>query len=284
MPTRNISLGTGLLLLFLSISLPHTAHSKTKLQLWVHPYIPATEIIKKFSPLADYLSEKSGKTVQIKVSKSYKSHIERVGEGGMDLAYLGPVPYVKVTETYGRQELLACLEVDNKPFFHSVIIARKDSPIKKVRDLKGKKFAFGNPNSTMSHLLPRYILNGTGIPVKKLKEYGFLDSHHNVALGVLGGYYDAGGVKEDVYLEYRDRGLKMLAKSAPITEHLFIANKDLPEETIETMRRLLLSLKDRDILTSIKNSVTGMVNVEDEDYDTLRLILNRIDKSEPIKR
>jgi len=97
-------------------------------------------------------------------------------------------------------------------------------------------------------------------------------------LGVLGGYYDAGGVKEGVFYKYQERGLKMLAKSPPIAEHVFVASTKLPEPTINTLRQALVNLKDKTILSSIKKSVTGLAEVKDEDYDTLRTILQQFDK------
>ena len=253
-------------------------HANDQLTLWVHPYLPATELISKFSPLAAYLSKKSGRPVGVKVSKSYQSHIKRVGEGQMDLAYMGPASYVKMTHTYGIKTVLACLEVNGSPFFHGMIIALENSAIKTLQDLQGKSFAFGDPNSTMSHLVPRYMLWQAGIDLEDLKKYEFLGSHNNVALGVLGGYYDAGGVKEGVFYKYQKRGLKMLAKSPPIAEHVFVASKNLPESTVNTLRQSLVNLKDKTILSSIKKSVTGMAEVKDADYDTLRTILQQFDK------
>ncbi len=254
------------------------AHANDPLTLWVHPGLPATELIKKFSPLAAYLGKKCDQPIQVKISKSYRSHIKRVGEDRMDLAYMGPASYVKMTHTYGEKNLLACLEVNGKPFYYCVIVTRQNSSIKTLQDLLGKVFAFGDPNSTMSHLVPRYMLSKVGIKVSKLKSHEFLASHNNVALGVLGGYYDAGGVREVVYYKYQARVLSVLAKSPPIPALLFVVNNKLPEITITNLRQSLVQLKDQTVLTSIKKSVTGMTIVKDEDYDSLRAILQKFDK------
>ena len=275
---KNLLIKFGLLLSSVIYLSAAQVHANDQLTLWVHPYLPATELINKFSPLAAYLSKKCGQPIEVKISQSYKSHMERVGEGRVDLAYMGPSPYVKMTHTYGKKTVLACLEVNGKPFFHGMIITLKNSAIKTLQDLQGKKFAFGDPNSTMSHLVPRYMLWQAGIDVEDLENHQFLGSHNNVALGVLGGYYDAGGVKEGVFYKYQGRGLKMLAKSPPIAEHLFVASDKLPESTINTLRQSLVDLKDKTILSSIKKSVTGMAEVKDADYDTLRTILQQFDK------
>jgi phosphonate transport system substrate-binding protein len=263
---------------FVALCFSFTARAEEPLTLWVHPYLPATELIKKFTPLADYLSEKCGKTIQVRVSKSYKSHIERVGEERIDLAYLGPASFVKVINTYGEKILLARLEVNGSPFFHGMIIARQDSPITTLDDLTGKSFAFGDPNSTMSHLVPRYMLLEAGVSIDNFKKLNFLGSHNNVALGVLGGYYDAGGLKEGVYYKYRERGLKSLAKSPPISEHLFVASTNLSQSTINILRQAMFELKDSAILTPIKPSVSGLVPVKDEDYDYLFSVLKHLNK------
>lgn len=276
----------GICLLFSFDLPPAAAQADTgkKLELWVHPYLPAIQIIKKFSPLTEYLGKNIGQPILVRVSKSYQSHIENVGAGRTDFAYLGPVSYVKITSNYtkyAKQNILACLEINDSPYFHGMIIARQDSQIKTLEDLVGKKFAFGDPNSTMSHFVPRYMLWQKGVTVDKLQQHEFLGSHHNVALGVIGGYFDAGGVKEGVYYEYKDRGLRLLAESPPIAEHLFVANNNLPVETINKVRQLLVGLKDQTILKAIKPSVTGMALVNDEDYDQLRNILKQFDKLSP---
>ena len=255
-----------------------TATAAEPLSLWVHPYLPATELIKRFSPLADYLSKKCGQAIVVKVSESYKAHIERVGEESMDLAYLGPASFVKIIDTYGEKTLLARLEVNGSPIYHGMIVTRDDSSINTLDDLKGRIFAFGDPNSTMSHLVPLHMLLNAGITVESFKKTAFLGSHNDVALGVLGGYYDAGGLKENVYNNYRERGLKLLATSPPVSEHLFVAGKHLPQSTIDILRQSMFELKEAQALTSIKNSVTGLVPVKNEDYDYLFSVMRQLNK------
>ena len=263
---------------FVALCFSFTAWAEEPLTLWVHPYLPATELIKKFTPLADYLSKKCNKTIRVNVSKSYKSHIERVGEERMDLAYLGPASFVKVISKYGEKNLLARLEVNGSPIYHGMIVTGEDSHIKSLNDLKGKSFAFGDPNSTMSHLVPRYMLLEAGVSIDDFKKVNFLGSHNNVALGVLGGYYDAGGLKEGVYFKYQERGLKLLAESPPISEHVFVVRKDMPQSCIDILRQAMFELKDPAILTPIKSSVTGLVPVKEEDYNYLISVLKELDK------
>ena len=269
------------------LTAPKITAAQEPLAFWIHPYLPATELIKRFTPLARYLEDKLSRPVTIKIEKSYQAHINRVGNDEFDVAFMGPSSYVNMSNTYGKKPLLARLVVRGKPVFFGMIIVRKDSPISSLKDLKGKSFAFGDPNSTMSHLVPRYMLKKAGVSVNDLKKYEYLHTHHNVALGVLGGYYDAGGVKEEVFHQYRERGLRMLAKSPPISEHPFAARTTMPPALVKALRKAFLELNRDDrgpaVLTSIKKSVTGMAPARNENYNTLRSVMRIGTKPETSK-
>lgn len=252
------------------------AGQQKPLELWVHPYLPAAELVKRFNPLAEYLGKQAQREIEVRVSKSYKDHIQRAGEERVDLAYLGPAAFVKVLHVYGPKRLLARLEVRGSPVFYGMIVTRQDSPVKSLLDLKGRSFAFGDPNSTMSYIVPRFLLNKAGVELTDFENHVFLGSHHNVALGVIGKYYDAGGVKEEVYYQYKDRGLVMLAQSPPISEHLFIASGKISDQMVEKFTQSMLQLDNKTILTSIKKSVTGMVPATMKDYDSLKTILETV--------
>ena len=164
------------------------------------------------------------------------------------------------------------------PVFHGKIIARKDSPINSLTELVGKSFAFGDPDSTMSHLVPHYMLLEAGVTDDKLKQTKFLGNHDNVALGVLAGNFDAGGVKEEVFYKYEKRGLKVIATTPALSEHVFVASDALPEPIVSKIREALLnadkSEQGLDALHAIKTSMTALVPAQDSDYDNLREILS----------
>ena len=266
-------------LLGLLLAVPASSNpTQQPLTILIHPYQTAATLTKSFTPLADYLSQAINIPIHVQISKSYKSHMQQVGEEQFDLAYVGPAPYVQITHNYGAKTILGRLQVNGSPYFHGVILARKDSSVMKLEDLAGKKFAFGDPNSTMSHFVPRFMLAEAGVDVVDLEKHAFLGMHANVALSVIGGYYDAGGVKENIFAKYKDRGLKLLAQSPPISEHLFLAAKNIPPETVTRIRKALFSLKDPKILSPIKQSLTSIVPAEDKDYATLRAILAKFNK------
>ena len=273
MSFHNKNISIFLILLFMCGNL----FSKT-LELWIHPYRSATELVKMFDPLASYLSKKSGLKIRIKISKNYKDHILRVGEDRFDIAYLGPASYVKINYKYGKKTCLARLKLKNGPYFYGVIIARSDSSLNKLEKLKGKSFAFGDPNSTMSHFVPRDMLLKKGIDLKDFKKYDYLKNHNNVALGVLGGYYDAGGVKESIFEEYKNRGLKIISKSDPFSEHILVVHRDISKKIINSLKKILVEIDDPLIVQGIKPSAIGMDKVNLSDYDNLKTLLKKFNQ------
>ena len=252
------------------------------LTLAVHPYLPAKELIGRFTPLADYLGREIGTPVTVRVGHNYREHIDFVGNDQADIAYVGPAGYVKIVSSYGHKPLLSRLEVNGKPLLVGHIIVRSESPIRTLADLKGKRFAFGDHDSTMSHLVPQYMLEQAGITMGRLAEYKFIGSHNNVALAVLAGDFDAGAVKHEVYIRYQPRGLRALADTPFFSEHLFISRTTLSSGMVARIRQAMLALgntPDGDrILHAINPQATALVTVMDSDYNNLRQVLKAIGK------
>lgn len=257
------------------------APANTPLLLAVLPYLPAPEIERRFAPLAARLSEALQRPVQVRVGQSYKQHIAAIGRDQVDIAYIGPASYVRVVERYGRKPILARLQVADKPGLRSVIAVRRDSPLTRIDMLKGRSMAFGAADSTTGHLLPHYQLLQSGLRLRDLGHYRFLGSHRDVALAVLAGDFDAGGLKYDVFQEYAGRGLRALAVGPVVPEYLFVTRSTLPPADVERARQALLGLHrdaaGRDVLKRLQPGLSALVGVEDADYDGLRQMMRRVD-------
>jgi phosphonate transport system substrate-binding protein len=257
--------------------------AQERLTLAVLPFLGATELVERFTPLANYLGERLGAEVILEISPDYEKHIELIGHDQVEIAYMGPAPYVTLVEAYGRKPILARLETNGTPTLQGVVIARRDAPFTGLADLKGRRFAFGDPHSTMSHILPRYMLLRAGIELSDLAYFDFIHNHHNVVLGVLMGAFDAGAVKEDLFVEFEGEGLRALARTPPISELLFVASNTLPAGMVAAIRQYLLELGESprglEILTGIQHNITGLVPAADEDYHELRTIMQELEKA-----
>jgi phosphonate transport system substrate-binding protein len=262
---------------------PSALAADKPLILAVHPYLPAKEIEQRFAPLAAYLGQSLGKPVVVRIGGSYDEHIEAIGRNQVDIAFMGPASYVRMLDRFGSKPLLGRFEVNHSPNLYGVIAVRRDGPLRNLKQLKGQRFAFGDPESTMSHLVPRDMLKQAGVPLSALAEHKFLGSHKNVALALLAGDFDAGAMKQEVFEEFAPQGLRRLATTPPTPDHLFVARADLPTTTVERLRRALLALKGRPdaaaILTPLHKGLGAFIPATENDYAGLRRMVRGIDSA-----
>jgi phosphonate transport system substrate-binding protein len=253
------------------------AGAPAPLVLAVQPYLPPEEIVRRFTPLAEALAGSAGRPVVVRVGVTYAENIAAIGTDSVDIAYMGPASYVRMTGRYGTKPLLARQVINGDPMLHGEIIVRQDSDIRSLQDLKGKRFAFGDPESTGSHVVPAAMLREAGVPESALGQATFLHAHRNVALAVLAGDFDAGAVHEDIFREYAPRGLRSLAHQPPVADHVFVASARLAVAEVDTLRRALGELPaspaGRAAMTAIDPGMTALVAARDSDYDDLRALM-----------
>ncbi len=247
------------------------------LRLGLYPYLAATELVKKFSPLAAYLGQQLGQPVTLEIAQSYQMHIDRMGKEGLDLAFMGPISYVEMTERFGAKPLLAGLAINGHATFQGMIVVKKECALHGLADLKGKRFAFGSADSTMGFFLPRLLLHQAGVEMASLASYEHIANQQNVALGVLMGDFDAGAIREAVFKAYEHEGLRALATSPPLPEHLFVAAKRLGSKKTLALAKAMQALNQatpngKKILSTLQTDLTALVPIEDQAYHELRIM------------
>ncbi len=263
-----------LFIILLLLSFPTQAQSP--LVFAVHPYLPALEIKQRFSLLIAYLSRQLQRDITLHIASDYQTHLQNIISNKVDFAFIGPALYVQLTQRFPQYPiyLLAKLQIGDHAYFQGKIVVTMKSPYKTLQDLQNKRFAFGDKNSTMSHLVPRSMLQQAGI---QLHIQHFLGSHNNVALAVLLGKYDAGAIKDEVFRLYQARGLRAIATTPKISEHLFIATPRLSQKNRQHLKQSLLNLSHKkyaaSILKYIKPHLSALVAVQNSDYDNLRTLL-----------
>jgi len=244
------------------------------LRFGVVPLESPSVMFGKFSPLADYLSKRLGKRVELKVAVDFEGALNDIGQNVTQLCYMTPSTYIEAHKKFGARVLAKALR-EGKPYQHSAIITRADSEIRSVEDLRGRTFAFGDARSTSSHIVPRSMLKDAGIDINDLKYYNYLGHHDDVAGAVLKGEFDAGGVMESTAHKFKDQGLRILRLSDDIPEFNICFNSYVDERDLAIIKTALLSLNDStdegaNILKSIDKNYTGFVEATDGDYDGIR--------------
>lgn len=153
--------------------------------------------LRNFKCLQDQLPAVLGvEKISLFPAADYDGVIQGLLGGTLDEAELGASGYAKIylSNPDAVDPVLTTVQTDGSTGYYSVMVARKDSGIKALADLKGKKLGFADPDSTSGYLVPTVALpKDLGMPVKDyFASTGFGGGHENLVLEVLKGTFDAG--------------------------------------------------------------------------------------------
>ncbi len=278
---RNLQKDAELLITELgSFKVEEIKEKKDAVKFGVMPLESPSEMYRRFLPMAEYLSRRLNKKIELHIAVDFFETVKNIGEGVIDIGYMTPSTYIEAKEKYDV-EVIAKAANKGKPYHRSIIIAKEGGKINGVEDLKGCSFAFGDSHSTSSYIMPRAVLQEAGIGLKDLGFYAFLGHHDDVAKAVLNGEFDAGGVMESTAEKFKNLGLKFIKSSPEIPEFNICVNKDLPMEEKALIKQALLELdiviaEHRRILQSINDNYTGFVESSDSDYDGIRDVIQKL--------
>jgi phosphonate transport system substrate-binding protein len=175
--------------------------------------------------------------------------------------------------------------------YQSQFIAKADSGINSIADLKGKKIAFVDPASASGYLLPLKTLKDKGI---EPKETVFAGKHDNVVSMIYQGQVDAGatfysppneGKMEDarrlVLTQYPDveKKVKIIELSESIPNDPIIFRKEMPEEMkakiVDALLAFIATPEGKDAFKAMY-SIDEMKKSTDADYEPVRALLKTI--------
>jgi len=234
--------------------------------------IPA-EMYRRLTPLTKYLSETLKRPVTLKLSSSMSAAIDEVSNGSVELAYLTPVAYLKA-QTKGNAQLVVKMLTNNKASFRLMIVVREDSPVRRVQDLKGKTFAFGDKAA----ILQRAVVVGAGMPLESLGEYKFIGHYDNIAKGVANGDFDAGILKDTTARDWQHRGLRILHSSPPLPPYNIVASGKVDAMLLKQIRQAFLALDIKNpahkkVIEALDDEYNGFAPARDSDYDVVRRLI-----------
>ena len=253
-----------------------TASAQTVLTVGLIPSEDSRAMIANSQAMMDMLSKSLGMPVKPFVAADYNGVIEALRSKRLDVAYLGPFSYVLGT-TVADIEAFAVAETKKagRSFYHSVVIAHKDSGIKTVNDLKAKTFAFVDPSSTSGHLFPKSGLMKAGLNTDKdFSRVIFSGSHDSNAIAVQNKKVDAAAIADRILDAAITKGLVKrediveVWRSAPIPESPTVWRKDLSPDLKKRIQAAFLQVKD--IPWSDQGMLNGFFPTNDAAYDVIR--------------
>lgn len=254
---------------------PSSGHSQ--LVFVILPVENISAMYEKFLPLKEYLERAISRKILLKVAQNYQEAIDAIGNGQAHIAYLDPSAYCEARKRY-RVVPIANAILDGSSTYKSVIVARKDSPVNRIVEVKGKKLALGNIWSSSSYLIPAVMFKEVGIGLKEFRAVDYLEHEDRIALSVLSNKHDVGGLSERVAIKYIPDGLKIIKTSEAIPQYSVCIYSGLPEELRNKIKHALLSLTIRnnpEVIKAMKD-INGFSSAEDRDFDVVRVMIKNL--------
>ena len=166
--------------------------------------------------------------------------------------WLGALNYVRVIEDVPSARYLvtyvnrAVSTGTVAPYYRSLIVTQADSGIETLADLKGKRFAFTDLESTSGYAYPNHLLRTHGIdPDRDLAKVFFLKRHDRIIDALLHGSVDAGALADEVYFGARKRygdKLRVVAESDPIPMVAIASSGHLDAETTARLEQAFVAM------------------------------------------
>ncbi|MEL7639254.1 MAG: phosphate/phosphite/phosphonate ABC transporter substrate-binding protein [Solidesulfovibrio sp.] len=204
-----------------------------------HPLV----IYQQYQPFMDFLTARQAWRFELVLEQHYGAIVDRLEAGTLDIALLAGRTFLQARERTPLVPICAVTGLDGTPTIRSLIVVREDrADIRSLADLKGRRMAFGSPDSTASHLAPLDFLRRQGVGLADFARWDNLGTHDAVARAVLRGEYDAGAVGEPMALRYLGSGLRVLAATPPFPGFIIVARADVPAAVREALRDALLSI------------------------------------------
>jgi len=236
-----------------------------------------TEMYEKFLPLKDYLEQAISRTIVLTVARDYQDAIEKIETGAGHLAYLDPAAYCEAAHRNAVVPLVRTIR-NGSATYRSVLVVRRDSPVTKIIEARGKRLALGNISSSSSYLIPVVMLKEVGINLNDFASVDYLEQEDRIALSVLSKRHDVGGMSERVARKYVDDGLKIIHLSEPIPQYALCASAKLPPALREALRRALVSIsRERapGVVEAMKD-MDGFAPAEERDFDVVRVMIKNL--------
>ena len=256
------------------------SYSQQVLRVTTIPEEAATEQMRKFGPLSNYLEKNLGMKVEFTPVNDYPAAVEAMVNKQVDLVWFGGFTYVQANiRSGGKVVPFAQREEDTK--FRSVFITQKNSGITKLTDLKGKQVSFGSQSSTSGHLMPRTFLLEAGInPETDFKRVAYSGAHDATIASVVSGRVDAAALDITVWQKFVNEKKVDTSKvdvfytTPPYFNYNWSVHADMPAAQREKIAKALFALdmntpEGKEILTL--NRATKYIPTKADNYKNLEL-------------
>ncbi len=239
------------------------------------PLKNSEKLVEDLKPISDYLSERLGVKVEAFTASNYIGVVEGLGSGSVDFGIIPPFSSLLAQKQSNAKPILTSKGKTGKPGYTAELYVRKDSGIKSLQDVKGKKVAFVDPSSSSGYIYPGAMLVNAGLNLDKDISYQFSGGHDKSLQLLLNKDVDViatfDGVEDRYAKDFPQAktDIQKLATSDMIPGVMVTTSdkmdKELQKKLEQALRDIEKDPKMKELFTKMF-SITGFTDVDQEAY------------------
>jgi phosphonate transport system substrate-binding protein len=217
-----------------------------------------------FEEICRYLV-RNGLPADYVLYSNYDALVDALHKGQVDIAWNTPLAHAQFhLKAGGKSQTLAMRDVDCN--FRVVLVARSDSGIQSLADLKGRTLVLGSEQAAEAYILPVHFLARDGVNLSRVKVKGLdgcvdlrgnpCSSEVHVLKAVSEGAGQAGVIGERYWnhlsKEQPDQvsGLKAVWVSPAFSHCVFTAHADFDKAVGSQFAKLMMAMNPNDPTTA----------------------------------
>ncbi len=205
----------------------------------VVPEFTSLQINKDWTPFLERLSRDSGVPLKLRTYRRIHDFEADILKGEPDFVFMHPYHQVMARRAAGYVPLVR----DSKPLT-GILLVRRDSPVKTVKDLAGEKLAFPAPSAFGASLYMRALLaEQEGVKIKPV----YVKTHSNVLRQIILGVMPAGGTIRSAFQREPDAvtmQLRVLFETPGVAAHPLAAHPRVSKAQREALTKAILHLRE----------------------------------------
>lgn len=239
------------------------------------PLKNSEKLVEDLKPISDYLSERLGVKVEVFTASNYIGVVEGLGSGSVDFGIIPPFSSLLAQKQSNAKPILTSKGKTGKPGYTAELYVRKDSGIKSLQDVKGKKVAFVDPSSSSGYIYPGAMLVNAGLNLDKDISYQFSGGHDKSLQLLLNKDVDViatfDGVEDRYAKDFPQAktDIQKLATSDMIPGVMVTTSSKMDKELQEKLEKALRDIekdpKMKEMFTKMF-SITGFTDVDQDAY------------------
>lgn len=265
-----------------TLALPMRAPGQATLRIGLTPVF-LDEQARFLADWRRWLEDRLSRGVEFVQRGNYREVVDLVRGRRLNCAWICGYPYVRF-----RQELaLLCTPLwKGTPFYRSyIIVGTRDGKTQNLAELRGRVFAYSDPDSNSGCLYPRYVLASRGEIVDRFFSRTFFAwSHRNVVEAVATGLAAGGAVDGYVWETLRefDPALvdrtRVIERSGPFGQPPFVVHRDHDPDERELLRSLFTRMAGDDTGSALLHRLRldGFAHPDPAWYDDIARMAERV--------